>query len=487
MVSSFDIARQLSPHHLGHAKAHNGEVPSSAQTSETTSASRAKSAAQWMGRVSEHAADLVGLAMSALGDARAKVKAYGHLPAPVRGSYRWGRLVGAVALTSAIAFSVSQCNFDEAAPTSLTAQNQTLTELLDEALRERGLEELELGQLYRKEFEKRNLLAAMQDIAAIRGRCPDRLSSHACARKIHDIDPFLSIVTLVEDLPTAPYFPSVGRDRDKVNLPGGYSVALRMENRGAARTYAELRVAGFGHLDAALLMQGKPKAQIEAMKVSRETSLALVRLVKDDFELIARSRVNDQAHRDAFQSLTREQQAGLIYAAWNTGTVYKDAARTVRKLAVVQKDLGEQLRQGPQDGVAPQDSAAYADLVGRAASLISDIKAQITPSFRVARQGRSEKFVKNHRVGGYIQAWMAGKGADVTANASVYETTAQPVKYRLEPEDAKAALLRKYERAGSEVGLPNPSRMHSGMQNKYQERISLIQRDESLNDRPKPG
>ena len=350
-----------------------------------------------------------------------------------------------------------------------------MSSLLSGVLQERGVYQIDPDSIFPSKKDKRQLLLAMQDISAFKGLCPDHESNRDCARQVHDIDPFLSIVTLVEDLPKAPYFPAIGRDRGKVNLPGGYSVASRIENRGVDRVHAELLIAGFTEPQVKLLIEGEDKRRIAAIHVPRETALALVRIVKDDFERIASSRINANDHEGAFEELTREQQAGLIYAAWNTGTVYKDAARSVRRLVSVQRNIHTQIREGSE--VQAQG------LIVSAASLMSDIKTQITPSFRVFKNGKADGFVKNHRVGGYIHAWLSGRGGEVVLDSRQFELSSERMKYGLDRQEAMSALFKAYDVQEHAKAMPTAGERPG---KKRVQNDLMSQNDESGSDAERP-
>lgn len=354
-----------------------------------------------------------------------KVRASGALEPHARGLVRWAKVACAFTLAAAVIFSVNSLR--DASKQPFAQQEQTLSSVLERVLNQRGVAHIPVESIFSSVGEKQAFLTAMTDIDAFRGLCPDSASSRDCARAVHDIDPFLSIVTLVEDLPKRAYFPKVGLDREKVNLPGGYSVSVRLEGRGYERVSAELQIAGFTQEQADLLIEGTNRRKIEQIVIPREVALALVRIVKDDYSQIASSRINANGHAGAFESLSRDQQAGLIYAAWNTGTVYKDAARTVRRLVSVQKAIDKNLMEGDESKARP--------LVERATSLIGEIQKQITPSFRVFNGRSSGALVKNHRLGDYVHAWLSGRSGEVVADARGFELAY--VRARLEQESTR--------------------------------------------------
>lgn len=277
-----------------------------------------------------------------------------------------------------------------------------------------------------------------RDIAAIQSLCKEKTDRMACARAVHDFDPYVSLVLAVEDLPKHPYFPAAGADAGTPNLPGGYSIKMRKAAYGAERVIQDLKSAGFSLEETRLLMNGKDRKKIRAMEVPAASALALIRIVKDDYEQIARASVSTAKAPQAFDRLQPAQRAALTYAAYNTGTIYPKAATAALHLSLEQDRFAAT--------AFGKTKMALKVGAARIYGLIDQFRKEVTPKYRVHTAAGAE-WVDNHRLGGYVAGWMKGQGPAILADQDRHEYDDRMwVAKKLSPEPTRMAQTRQAPR-----------------------------------------
>ena len=295
-----------------------------------------------------------------------------------------------------------------------------------------------------------------RDIKTIQSLCEGTTDRMDCARAVHDFDPYVSLVLAVEDLPKNPYFPGAGADSGTPNLPGGYSIKMRKAVYGPDRVKQDLTSAGFTLDQAKLLVAGKDRKKIRAMEVPQSSALALIRIVKDDYEVIARESVNTRRAPEAFERLNTAQRAALTYAAYNTGTVYPKAAAMALHLSLEQDKFAATAFGKSRTAL----KVAAAKIYG----LIDGIRKEITPKYRVytAEKGGVE-MVDNHRMAGYVAGWMRGQGPQILADQDRFEYNDRIfVAQKLTPAKPKVMQAQAQPRVDpwfhpGAVGAPGPA------------------------------
>lgn len=277
------------------------------------------------------------------------------------------------------------------------------------------------------------LTPLQRDINEIRRLCEGAVERMACARAVHDYDPYVSLVLAVEDLPKNPYFPGAGADRNTVNLPGGYSMKMRTAVYGVDRVKQDLLSAGLSDDQVKLLVTGKDKKKIRAMDIPMSSAVALVRIVKDDYQAIAREAVNTSRAPQAFSRLNPSQQAALTYAAYNTGTVYPKAAAKALHLSLEQDRFAATALGKSKTALKVGAAKIY--------GLIEAIRAEITPKYRVYGD-RGVELVDNHRMAGYVTGWLKSQGPAILADQDRFEYADRQQVAQKVSEQARARPVR---------------------------------------------